>query len=141
MPSFPRHPGIPAQAEISLFSHGYKMISVSQSPDQIAFKVLTLLEFAALQNATFAGAPVDQADGYIHLSTAAQLTETVKKHFTGRTDLIIASVDLAALGDAIRWEASRNGALFPHLYGRLLPDHVIAHCPLAWAPDGSIRLP
>jgi uncharacterized protein (DUF952 family) len=114
---------------------------MTSNPDKIAYKVLTADEFAMLQNRAFGGAPADLADGYIHLSTAAQLSETVAKHFSGQTGLIIAAVDLAALGEAIRWEASRGGALFPHLYGHLLPDNVIAHCSLAWAPDGSVRLP
>jgi uncharacterized protein (DUF952 family) len=114
---------------------------MTPKPNKIAYKVLTIGEFAALQSGSFTGAPVDLADGYIHLSTATQLTETVTKHFPGRSDLIIASVDLDALGETIRWENSRNGALFPHLYGPLLPRHVIAHCPLTWAADASVHLP
>jgi len=114
---------------------------MDQMAETIAYKVLTRAEFAALQAGVFAGAPVDQADGYIHLSAAAQVTETVAKHFAGQSDLIIAAVDLGRCGAAIRWEISRGGALFPHLYGRLLPEHITAHCPLAWAPDGSVRLP
>jgi uncharacterized protein (DUF952 family) len=106
-----------------------------------AYKVLTQAQFAALQNGSFEGAPVDLADGYIHLSTAAQLTETVAKYFAGQNGIIIAAVDLAALGETIRWEPSRNGALFPHLYGRLSLENVTSHCPLAYAPDGSVRLP
>ena len=114
---------------------------MTPTAEQIAYKVLTVSEFADLQNSTFKGAQIDQADGYIHLSTAAQLSETVAKHFSGRTDLVIASVDIAALGDNIRWETSRGGALFPHLYGRLLPENIITHCLLAFGPDGSVRLP
>jgi uncharacterized protein (DUF952 family) len=109
--------------------------------DKIAYKVLTRDEFAALQAGTFTGAPIDQADGYIHLSTAAQLTETVTKHFPGVPDIIIAAVDLHAFGDRIRWEPSRNGALFPHLYGAFKLDDIIAHGDLAWDTDGSVRLP
>jgi uncharacterized protein (DUF952 family) len=114
---------------------------MTPATEKIAYKVLTKQQFAALQNGLFDGAPVDQADGYIHLSTAAQLTETVARHFAGQSDVIIAAVDLIALGEAVRWEASRNGALFPHLYGRLSPEHIRAHCPLAWGPDGLARLP
>ena len=109
--------------------------------DKIAYKVLTQAEFAALQNGRFEGAPVDLADGYIHLSTAAQLTETVTKHFAGQTGIIIAAVHLTSLGEKIRWEPSRDSDLFPHLYGRLLPENVTAHCPLAWGPHGLVRLP
>ena len=84
-----------------------------------AYKVLTAEQMAALeQEGVFTGAPVDIADGYIHLSTAAQLTETVDKHFANQTDLHIAAVDLEAMGEAVKWEESRGGQLFPHLYQR-----------------------
>ena len=84
--------------------------------DLIAYKVLTASQFAELEDyEAFAGAPVDLADGYIHLSTAAQLDETVARHFAGQTDLAVAAVDLAALGEAVRWEVSRGGQLFPRL--------------------------
>ena len=68
----------------------------------------------------FHGAPVDVADGYIHLSANDQVQGTLDKHFAGQPGLVIVEVDLAALGDVVRWEISRGGALFPHLYG-LLP--------------------
>lgn len=112
-------------------------------PDTVAYKVLTADQMAELeQNGRFAGAPIDLADGYIHLSTAAQLTETVDKHFAGQTDLHVAAVDLDALGDSIRWEAARDGALFPHFYdGVLTLETVLAYGPLTRAPDGSIQLP
>jgi uncharacterized protein (DUF952 family) len=67
----------------------------------------------------FDGAPVDHADGYIHFSTAEQTPETAAKHFAGERDLVLVAVDAAALGDALRYEVSRGGALFPHLYGPL----------------------
>lgn len=107
----------------------------------IAYKILTGPQFDALRAGEFAGAPVDQADGYIHLSTAAQVTETVAKHFAGQTGLIIAAIPLPPLGDLIRWEISRNGALFPHFYGELRWAHVVAHGPLQLAADGTVALP
>ena len=67
----------------------------------------------------FAGAPVDHADGFIHFSTAAQVAETATRHFAGRGDLLLVAVDAAALGSALRYEPSRGGQLFPHLYGTL----------------------
>jgi uncharacterized protein (DUF952 family) len=67
----------------------------------------------------FHGAPVDLDDGYIHLSAADQLQGTLDKHFAGQSDLVIAEVDLAALGETVKWEVSRGGALFPHIYGPL----------------------
>ncbi len=95
----------------------------------IAYKILTAEQFAALQAGTFAGAPVDIADGYIHLSTAGQVAETLARHFAGQENLIIAAVDLALLGNTVRWEPSRGGALFPHIYGPLTIAHITAHSP------------
>ena len=70
------------------------------------------------------GAPIDLADGYIHLSTGEQLDATLVKHFAGQTGLMIAEVDLHLLGDAIRWEPARGGELFPHIYAEL-PIHAV----------------
>jgi len=109
--------------------------------DHIAYKVLLPEEFLALQNGSFAGAAIDLKDGYIHLSTAAQLDETIDRHFAGIADLVIAAVDLEPLGEKIRWEVSRNGALFPHLYGRLTSSSIIATCQAERGPDGRIVLP
>lgn len=108
--------------------------------EAIAYKVLTAAQFAALRAGTFTGAPVDLADGYIHLSTAAQLTETVQKHFAGQHGLVVAAIGLAGLGDALRWEASRGGQLFPHLYGPLRMAQVLAHMGLRW-DSGCVVLP
>lgn len=105
-----------------------------------AYKVLTSAQFAELQAGIFGGAPVDVADGYIHLSSATQLTETVRKHFAGQDGLFVLAVDLAALGGALRWEVSRGGALFPHFYGTLRMDHVRAHAPLLWQGE-AVALP
>lgn len=108
-----------------------------------AYKVLTGEQLATLERDTsFAGAPIDLADGYVHLSTADQLTETVDKHFAGQGDLHVAAVDLDALGDSVKWEPSRGGALFPHLYGGpLLLETVIAYGPLERDADGAVKLP
>ena len=85
-----------------------------------AFKILTAGQWAQFQaDGIFLGAPVDLADGYIHLSTTDQLQDTLDKHFDGASGLVIAEVDLAALGDTIKWEVSRGGDLFPHIYGPL----------------------
>lgn len=110
--------------------------------DTIAYKILTGEQMAALlQNGVFTGAPIDLADGYIHLSTAAQVSETVDKHFAGQTDLWIAAVDLAALGGAVRWEPSRGGALFPHIYAPLPLSAVPAHGPVMRGDAGGVILP
>ena len=109
--------------------------------ETVAYKILRDAEYKALLAGDFHGAPVDIADGYVHLSTAAQLAETVEKHFAGQTGLVVAAVDLAALGDAVRWEPSRGGALFPHLYGKLTMAAVRAHAPLTRGADGELLLP
>ncbi|MBX9662680.1 DUF952 domain-containing protein [Novosphingobium sp.] len=108
----------------------------------VAYKVLTAGQMdILLRDGVFAGAPIDLADGYIHLSTAEQVTETVNKHFAGQTDLHVAAVDLAALGDAVKWEPSRGGQLFPHVYAALPLSAVTAHGPLARGSDGAVVLP
>ena len=89
-----------------------------------AFKVLTADQMAALEDDEFEGAPVDIADGYIHLSTAEQLEGTIAKYFADCRPLMIAEVDLLLLGDAVRWEPARGGELFPHIYAEL-PIHAV----------------
>jgi uncharacterized protein (DUF952 family) len=86
----------------------------------LAYKILTTPQWVQFQSEDFfTGAPVDLADGYIHMSTADQLDETLTKHFAGQTALVIATIDLTQLGDSLKWEVSRGGALFPHYYGAL----------------------
>lgn len=111
-------------------------------PESTAYKVLTADQMAALKkDGSFAGAPVDLQDGYIHLSTADQLQETLDKHFAGQKGLWLAAVDLDALGDIVKWEPSRGGQLFPHIYGPLPLNVVTAYSELHYEPDGSLRLP
>ena len=74
---------------------------------------------AATRTGIFQGSPVDLRDGYIHLSTAEQVAETAARHLAGQGDLMLVAVDAALLGDKLKWEPSRGGALFPHLYGEL----------------------
>lgn len=85
-----------------------------------AFKILTKDQFAQFKaDGVFTGAPIDLTDGYIHMSTRDQAAETAAKHFAGQDELVMVMVDLAALGEAVKWEESRGRALFPHLYGDL----------------------
>ncbi|RZK03046.1 MAG: DUF952 domain-containing protein [Novosphingobium sp.] len=108
----------------------------------VAYKVLTADQMAALEgDGSFSGAPVDVADGYIHLSTADQLDETVAKHFAGQSELQVAAVDLPVLGEAVVWEPSRGGALFPHIYAALPLSAVIAYAPLERDEAGKVKLP
>jgi len=84
------------------------------------------------------GAPVDLADGFIHFSTAAQVRETAAKHFAGQEDLLLVGVDPVKLGGLLRYEVSRGGALFPHLYGPLPIDAVAWVKPLPLGPSGHV---
>jgi uncharacterized protein (DUF952 family) len=86
----------------------------------VAYKIFTADQWTQFQSeGVFTGAPVDLADGYIHMSTADQLDETLAKHFAGQTGLVIATIDLTKFVDALKWEVSRGGALFPHYHGAL----------------------
>jgi uncharacterized protein (DUF952 family) len=89
----------------------------------------------------FTGAPIDVADGFIHFSTAAQVRETAAKHFSGQTDLLLVAIDGASLGDALKYEVSRGGALFPHLYGVLELKAVKWVRPLPLGADGTHLFP
>lgn len=98
--------------------------------DRYAYKLLDAAEWReALAEGMFLGSGVDLSDGYIHLSTGAQLAETARKHFAGGTNLMRLTVDLQALGDAVVWEPSRGGALFPHIYGPMPTSAVIEAVP------------
>lgn len=87
---------------------------------EVAYKLVDRAEWDAARAAgAYAGSAVDLADGYIHMSSAAQLAETARKHYAGRGDLLLVTVDLTVLGEALKWEASRGGDLFPHLFAPL----------------------
>ena len=86
----------------------------------LIFKIFRAPEWAALRaNGETDGAPIDIADGYVHFSTAEQVAETAAKHFAGQDDLYLLAVEADALGNDLKWEVSRNDALFPHLYRKL----------------------
>jgi uncharacterized protein (DUF952 family) len=87
---------------------------------------------AALAGGEFAGSAVDRRDGYIHFSTAHQLRETARRHFAGRHGLVLLGVATEALGPDLRWEKSRDGDLFPHLYAPLATMHVHSVASLPW---------
>jgi uncharacterized protein (DUF952 family) len=89
----------------------------------------------------FRGAPIDLSDGYIHFSTAAQAKETAARHFAGVDDLLLVTVDAGSLGAALRYEPSRGGDLFPHLYGTLPLSAVRSVDPLPIGPDGRHVFP
>jgi len=96
---------------------------------------------AAEQDGVFRGSEHDKRDGFIHFSTAQQVAGTADRHFAGQHDLLLVAVDGAALGEALRWEVSRGGALFPHLYDDLALNAVVSVLPLPLGPDGKHRIP
>jgi len=104
----------------------------------VVYKIVATEEWAKAKVAgVFKGASVDRADGFIHFSTAEQAPETAAKWFASRSDLTLAAVDVEALGEALRWEPSRGGALFPHLYAALPMSAVVWSRPLPLGADGA----
>lgn len=95
----------------------------------------------AERQGAFRGSADDKRDGFIHFSTASQVPGTVAKHFAGQSGLFLVAVDADALGDALRWEPSRGGELFPHLYGELDTGEVTAILDLRMRSDGSHDIP
>lgn len=89
----------------------------------------------AEREGVFRGAAIDARDGYIHFSTAAQVRETAARHFAGADNLMLVAADADALGGDLKWEASRGGDLFPHLYGHLPMVAVTSVEPLPLGPD------
>jgi uncharacterized protein (DUF952 family) len=106
------------------------------------YKICTATEWRDAERAgAFRGSAVDRRDGYIHFSTADQVVETAQRHFSGQRDLVLVGVDAQALGDRLKWEPSRGGALFPHLYGELALTAVRAVEPLPRDAQGQHVLP
>ncbi|HVJ54401.1 MAG TPA: DUF952 domain-containing protein [Aliidongia sp.] len=96
---------------------------------------------AANARGAYPGSSQDQADGFIHFSTRGQIVESAARHRAGQDGLVLLAVDPAALGPTLKWEPSRNGQLFPHLYGEL-PVSAVSWChDLPLGPDGRHRFP
>lgn len=109
--------------------------------DMLIYKIFRADEWAELQAAGVTnGAPVDVADGFVHFSTAEQVAETAAKHFAGQDGLILLALDPQTLGPTLKWETSRGGALFPHLYRPLRMADIRWHKPLPLV-DGAHRFP
>ncbi|MEP5169436.1 MAG: DUF952 domain-containing protein [Shimia thalassica] len=107
----------------------------------LIFKIFRADEWAALRaKGETAGAPVDIADGFVHFSTADQAAETASKHFSGEENLFLLGLEADELGDALKWEPSRGGALFPHLYRALRLEDVAWAQPLP-LEDGRHQFP
>jgi uncharacterized protein (DUF952 family) len=96
---------------------------------------------AAQDSGVFTGAGIDRADGFIHLSTGAQARRTAQLYFAGQDNLVLVAADGASLGDALKYEPSRDGDLFPHLYGSLPLTAVLSVQPLPLGADGKYIFP
>ncbi|MFI5362518.1 MAG: DUF952 domain-containing protein [Elusimicrobiota bacterium] len=106
------------------------------------YRIVTEGEWkAARESGYFGGSGPDHRDGFIHFSTAEQAAETAAKHYAGKTDLLLLFVDARALTAPLKWEVSRGGALFPHLYGALTIGAVLRTEKLPLAPDGGFIFP
>lgn len=127
-------------------TNGGRIRARTEAPAAVVLKIATEDEWAATERTgAYPGSPADLRDGFIHFSTAAQVRETARRHFAGRTDLLLLEVDVAALDraspGALRWEPSRGGELFPHLYAPLLRGAVVRARRLATGADGVAVFP
>lgn len=105
--------------------------------DMLIYKIFRTDEYAELESkGQTSGAPIDLADGYVHFSTGDQVGETAAKYFAGIEGLMLLAVDADKAGDALRWEVSRGGAEFPHLYRELRASDIVWARPLPLGPDG-----
>lgn len=112
------------------------------SADKIIYKITPRVAWEeAEQRGKFEGAAIDLQDGYIHFSSSDQVAETAAKHFAGQHDLLLVAVDADSLDDALKWEVSRGGALFPHLYAHLSMQSVLWAKPMPLSEDGEHIIP
>ncbi|MGH6864750.1 MAG: DUF952 domain-containing protein [Methyloceanibacter sp.] len=109
---------------------------------ELVYKILSEATFATAQaEGGFTGSANDLRDGFIHLSAGHQVEGTLAAHFVGMEGLLLLALDAERLGSSLKWEASRGGALFPHLYAPLDLDAIISVAPLKLGPDGRHLLP
>ena len=110
--------------------------------DTIVYKILDAADWrSAAASGSYTGSADDARDGFVHLSTAGQLAGTAAKWFRGRADLVLVALDVGRLGAALRWEPSRGGALFPHLYGALDVAAAISVQPMTLDAEGIPVVP
>ena len=118
------------------------MAKLEKPGGNVVYKVLTPAQWTEAESqGEFLGADIDQTDGYIHFSSASQVRETVAKHFDGEMCLVLVGVDAERLGDDLRWESSRGGNLFPHLYDKLSLDCVVSVDDLPIGKNGQHIFP
>lgn len=115
---------------------------MDESTGQVIYKIVTVNQWTTAQRqGEFLGADIDLIDGFIHFSARDQVKETVEKHFKGQPGLLIVAVDSKPLGQALKWEPSRGGELFPHLYDKLSLDAVISADELPIGKSGEFIYP
>lgn len=115
---------------------------MNTNPAPLIYKIMTCSQWEDTKQAgKFMGAPVDLQDGYIHFSTAQQTRETAAKHFANQDDLVLLAVSTSNMGDALKWEVSRGGAFFPHLYSPLSLDDVVQMDPIPLDEHGNHLFP
>jgi uncharacterized protein (DUF952 family) len=120
----------------------FRLVAGYDPRTKMIYKICTASEWRDASRAgAYRGSAHDARDGFIHFSTAAQAAETAARHFAGQRDLVLVAVDAAALGEALKWEPSRGGALFPHLYGELYLAAVRRVEPLPLGADGRHVFP
>jgi len=109
---------------------------------RLVYKILRLEEWAQMQkDGIFSGSPDDRRDGFIHFSTAAQVRATAEKYFAGESLLVLLAADAEPLGESLRWEVSRGGQKFPHLYAELPLTLVKSSHEIRRGPDGRHIFP
>lgn len=119
-----------------------RLAGAGSREEEVIYKLLRRPEWLELEGrGVLAGSPKDLADGFIHFSTAAQVRETCAKHFADAAELVLLEVDPGLLPEPVRWEKSRGGALFPHLYAELPLSAVRRSWTLSLGPDGLHRFP
>lgn len=108
----------------------------------LIYKIVPRTDWEAAENdGVFNGAPVDLSDGFIHFSTAPQLAETARRHFCGQRGLVVVAFDADGFGERLKWEPSRGGDLFPHLYGALDPGCALWREPMPLDEEGVPMVP
>ena len=110
--------------------------------NQRLYKILSGTEWQQVHSdQALAGFGIDLTDGFIHLSSAGQVKETVQRYFSGRDDLMLVSIDGSFLGESLRWEESRGGAACPHVYGVIPMEAILKAEPLPLGSDGEHQFP
>ncbi|MEO0981941.1 MAG: DUF952 domain-containing protein [Pseudomonadota bacterium] len=109
--------------------------------DRFVYKLLTAEDWAKAEAAGVTSTALDDADGYVHLSARDQVAETARLHYRGKAGCVLLEFDAPALGAALKWEPSRGGALFPHLYGALKVAAATRRWTLSLDTDGAPIMP